>query len=255
MMIKYLQKYSIVLLLFFIETSFQQKTSSAKNTDATVRLIFINMVKNSQLVLNDSTYVNPFNETYTISKFRYYATNIVFENDKDGFKEENSYHLIDESKPASKTITVALPAGNYTAVQFLLGVDSLHNVSGAQSGDLDPDKDMFWTWNSGYVMAKIEGNSPASTIVNHKFEYHIGGYSGPNNVLKEIRLSFPVSGYKFKSGKSYSIFIMADINAWWQSVHDLKIAEHPAIATPGALAKEISDNYANMFHLDKIVSD
>ena len=53
-----------------------------------------------------------------------------------------------------------MPAGNYNSLSFLLGVDSMHNVSGAQTGALDPANDMFWTWNSGYVMAKMEGASP-----------------------------------------------------------------------------------------------
>ena len=60
-----------------------------------------------------------------------------------------------------RLLNLYLPEGDYTELQFLLGVDSLHNVSGAQTDDLDPAKDMFWTWNSGYVMAKMEGNSPA----------------------------------------------------------------------------------------------
>ncbi|HVZ95799.1 MAG TPA: MbnP family protein [Chitinophagaceae bacterium] len=254
-MIKFLKKYSAVLLLLLTATSFQKKLSSGIDDKATVRLIFSNVVKGHILVLNDSAYTNPFNESYTVSKFRYYVSNIFFEKDNDGFQQKDSYHLVDEGNQASKIISVGLPAGNYKSLQFLLGVDSLHNVSGAQSGDLDPDKDMFWTWNSGYVMAKLEGSSPASAIVNHKFEYHIGGFSGPDKVLKEIRLSLPGSSYEFRAGKSYTIFITADINEWWQSVHDLKIAEHPAIAAPGTWAKEISDNYAHMFHLDKIVAE
>ncbi len=75
---------------------------------------------------------------------------------------------------------------------FLLGVDSLHNVSGAQTDALDPAKDMFWTWNTGYVMAKLEGNSPSSALVNNKYEFHVGGFSGKYNVLKKIlNLLFP----------------------------------------------------------------
>jgi hypothetical protein len=38
---------------------------------------------------------------------------------------------------------------NITAIKFLLGVDSLKNVSGIQTGALDPAKGMFWTWNTG----------------------------------------------------------------------------------------------------------
>ena len=249
---KYLKYFSS--LLFFLITSFYPESFTKRNTTATVKLGFINVVKDKMLHLNDSTYVNPFYESYTVSKLRYYVSNIIFQNDKTEFKEDHSYHLIDEAELESKIIEIRLPPGNYDSMKFLLGVDSLHNVSGAQSGDLDPDKDMFWTWNSGYVMAKMEGNSPSSNLVNNKFEYHIGGFSGTNNVLKEIRLPVTVGKYQFESGKLYTIFIKADVNAWWQSAHGLKIAEHPAVTTPGALAKSISDNYANMFHIEKIIA-
>jgi hypothetical protein len=51
-----------------------------------------------------------------------------------------------------------------TGIRFLLGVDSARNVSGIQTGALDPARGMFWTWNSGYVMAKIEGSSPSAHV-------------------------------------------------------------------------------------------
>ncbi len=134
----------------------------------------------------------------------------------NSFKEKNSYHLIDESKEESQSFNFNIPAGKYNSLQFLLGVDSLHNVSGAQTDDLDPTKDMFWTWNSGYVMAKMEGNSSSSKLVNNKYEFHIGGYAGPFNVIKKIQLdSKDNKGFELKAGKITEIIINADINTWW----------------------------------------
>ena len=120
--------------------------------------------------------------------------------------EKNSFHLIDESVPESQSFSLSVPEGNYSSLNFLLGVDSLHNVSGAQTGELDPAKDMFWTWNSGYVMAKLEGNSPSSALVNHKYEFHIGGFSGKYNVLKNIELHFPENKtINFAAGQNIEI--------------------------------------------------
>ena len=238
------------LLIFF--SSFHAGEALSQSNSSSVKIIFINNVKGSKIVLNDSTYINPFGEKYTISKLRYYVTNISVQNDHENIKEQNSYHLIDESKAESQAVTLSIPEGNYSSLQFLLGVDSLHNVSGAQTDDLDPTKDMFWTWNTGYVMAKIEGNSPESKMVNNKFEFHIGSFCGTYNVLKEVQLKFPDKIY-FDADKTYSIIIAADINAWWQNPNDIKIAEHAVITTPGKLARDISDNYANMFHIEKII--
>lgn len=248
-------KYYWLLLpvLFAISSSFLQRKFEGENKDAAIKIIFINTVNRNKIVLNDSIYINPFGEKYNITKLRYYISNISIDNIYKNSVEINGYHLIDESKPESQIINLSLPEGNYNGIGFLIGVDSLHNVSGAQTDDLDPAKDMFWTWNSGYVMAKMEGNSPASKLVNNKFEYHIGGFSGPYNVLKKIHLNFTENSFHFNEGKSYTIIIDADINTWWQSVHNIKIAEHANITSPGANAKNMSDNYTNMFHLEKII--
>ncbi|MGH2648588.1 MAG: MbnP family protein, partial [Ginsengibacter sp.] len=243
------------MVSFCFFSSFHQQKIINKSGLAIIKITFRNNIKGSKIVFRDSTYTNPFNEKYTITKLRYYVTNLSVQKGPVSIKEENSYHLIDESIPESQTINFSVPAGEYDAINFLLGVDSLHNVSGAQTGDLDPTKDMFWTWNTGYVMAKLEGNSTSSKEVNNKFEFHIGGFSGPYNVLKQEHLNFPGNkSMNFSEDKTYEIIINADINTWWQNPHDIKISDHPVITTPGKNALAISDNYANMFRVEKIIS-
>ena len=245
----------MLIFLFAFSSSFQQKRTVDQSLSATIKLTFVNNIKGSRIVFSDSTYTNSFGEKYLITKLKYYVTNVSLQNGHTSIKENNSYHLIDESEKESQVINFSIPGGDYSSLQFLLGVDSLHNVSGAQTDDLDPAKGMFWTWNSGYVMAKLEGNSPNSTLVNNKFEFHIGGFSGLYNVLKQVRLDFPGKAFHVVPGKTYEIIINADINTWWQHPHDVKISEHASITTPGKYAKEISDNYVNMFHIEKITAE
>jgi hypothetical protein len=245
----------MLLFLFAFSSSPRQKKAGNQNEVTTVKLTFVNTVKGSKIVFNDSTYTNSFGEKYLITKLKYYVTNVSVQDGHHSIKEKNSYHLIDESITGSQVINFLIPGGDYTSLQFLLGVDSLHNVSGAQTDDLDPAKDMFWTWNTGYVMAKMEGNSPNSNVVNNKFEFHIGGFSGPYSVLKQVQLNFQGKIFHFVAGKTYEITISADVNTWWQHPHDIKISEHPVITSPGILAKEISDNYAGMFRIEKITSE
>lgn len=255
-MSKRIAKIYILACLMILVTSFRNENILRKNAVGEVKLTFINMIKNDKIVLHDSVYSNPFGEEYTINKFRYYISNISLNDVNKNFSQKNSFHLIDESLPESKSFTLSVPEGNYNSLSFLLGVDSLHNVSGAQSGALDPAKDMFWTWNSGYVMAKLEGNSPSSKLVNHKYEFHIGGYSGKYNVLKNIELHFPENKtINVVAGHTVEIEIVADVDTWWQNPNDIKIAERANIMTPGKNALAISDNYANMFHIQKIITE
>ncbi|MBL0054875.1 MAG: hypothetical protein IPP31_01550 [Chitinophagaceae bacterium] len=232
-----------------------QKTLEFDKT-GTVKVTFRNTVKGAPLALNTGIYTNPFSESYTVSKFKYYISNVGIDAVLGSFSEQQeSYHLIDAVNPASLSFSFPANIGVYQSVTFMLGVDSLRNVSGAQTGALDPTNDMFWTWNSGYIMAKFEGNSPASAQVNNKVEYHIGGFSGANSVLKTLTLLFP-SGKQMdiREGQMSEIFIDADFDQWWQNPNDLKITDNPVCTTPGALAKQIADNYSKMFTVTDVIN-
>ncbi len=239
-----------VVASFALITSFQNEKIFKKDGSARIKITFRNLINHEKISLGEASYANPFGEEYSITKLRYYVSNISLEKGNNSFSEKNSFHLIDESEKESQTFTFFVPEGNYSALNFLLGVDSLHNVSGVQAGALDPANDMFWTWNSGYVMFKMEGSSPASNLVNHKFEFHVGGFSGKYNVLKNILLPFPQT--RFLSNSTTEIIVEADIDKIWKDPHDIKISERPNIMSPGKFGAMMSDNYAKMFRIEKI---
>jgi hypothetical protein len=246
---------SALLVLGFVAAC-NDKDAPATEITGTVKLSFSNTVNGSPMVLTTQTYTNPTGENYTISKFKYYITNIEVSNGSAKAMEKDSYHLVDQSIASSQSFNISMGVNNYTTVSFLLGVDSTRNVSGAQTGALDPLNDMFWTWNSGYIMAKMEGNSPASTQPNNKVEYHIGGFSGANNVLKKITLTMPAGKtLDVRESKTSEIKITADFARWWQNPNSISIAALPVCTTPGAQAKQIADNYANMFTLTDVVNN
>ena len=165
--------------------------------------------------------------------------------------ERNEYHLIDAARPASQHVEFRVPSGSYDKLFFRLGVDSARNCSGAQSGDLDPMNDMFWTWNSGYVMSKLEGISTSSAAINQRMEYHIGGYKGKNKVIQQIRLSSK-SPINIIAGKTTEIIIETDLDKWWQADQPVTIHDSPICTTPGELAVKIAANYSNMFTIQSM---
>lgn len=248
---------AILILSILISglTGFGDTITGTEKTGS-VKISFINTVKGKPMELHSTEYKNPFDETYTITKFKYYISNVAFAFADGMYSEMDSYHLIDEGKPESLSFSFQVFENGYHSISFMLGVDSARNVSGAQTGALDPLNDMFWTWNSGYIMAKMEGNSPQSKVVNKKVEYHIGGFSGLNNVLKKLTLNFPEGMVlKIKEGKTSELVIEADFDKWWQQPTDLKIAEHPVCTTPGALAKKFADNYGKMFTIKQVINN
>lgn len=243
---------------FLILTVVAICNGSKGQQNAAIKISFINTVNAVPVVLDSTEYTNPFNEAYRIKKLKYYISNISFaaNNVNDSFAETESYHLIDEADSASLRFTIAAPANNYSSIAFTIGVDSIKNVSGAQSGALDPARGMFWTWNSGYIFFKLEGSSPASTIINNKVEYHIGGFAGINNALKKITLQMPAGKLlQLKAGKTSEIIIEAAIDKLWQSPNEIKIAATPVTMSPGVLAIKIADNYSKIFSIKNVLTN
>lgn len=221
-----------------------------------VQIVFNNLINNRSVVLYDSSYSNPFGETYMINKLKYYISNIAVYTDGKATKEKNSYHLINQNIERSCSFTISLTEHNYDSIQFLLGVDSTKNTSGAQTGALDPLNDMFWTWRTGYIMQKLEGTSPQSKVVNNKMEYHIGGFSGDNSVLNYITLHFPANKIlQVKKGKTSIIIINVEIDKFWNADIDIKISDTPVCSSPGLLAKQIAGNFCKLFTLADVINN
>lgn len=208
------------------------------------------------LAFDTVTYENFFNEPFTVKAFKFYIHGIELMN-TDSNKAvpiaNDQYYLIDFADTNSTQIKFSVSSYKYNRLAFTLGVDSALNVSGAQTGALDPAKGMFWTWNTGYIMAKLEGTSPVSTAPSHLFEYHIGGFKQAESVIKKITLSFPLGGgVDMKTGQTTTIHITADAYDWFHNPHDIRISDHPAVMTPGALSQQVAENYSKMFTVVEI---
>ena len=232
----------IFLLFFIISCSLSVKAQH------TITITFKNKVGDKTLN-TDSIYTNQFDETFKVRNCRYYISNIVFIDsiNKKTQVYNDEYFLIDEKDEVSKKITLNTSIQQITGIEFLLGVDSIKNVSGVQTGSLDPAKGMFWTWNTGYVMAKLEGTSPAANTPAHAFSYHIGGYKTGEDAARKIKLTLPGA---LAVNENKKIIVTADILKWFTGMHDIKITDAAFCHEPGKLAMQFADNYANMFNVE-----
>lgn len=241
------------LAIFFIgQNSLAQVPVSQKQEKGTVKFVFRNLINGRPVVLYDSTYTNRFDESYQLNKLKYYISNISVSNGIKSPLIKDNYHLINQQIDSSLSFFINIPTGHYESIHFLLGVDSTANESGAQTGALDPLNDMFWTWQSGYVMIKLEGTSPQSKAMNNKIEYHLGGYKGINSVLGTVRLPVQLN---VKEGKTTIIVINADINKFWNAITPIRITETSLCNTPGELAKQIAANCRQMFSIAEVINE
>ncbi len=243
---------------FFIAVSFLFfSTNKLFSTDLKVPLKnnavilrFENFVGMDSLKLDDVTYKNEIGQSYTVSKFKYYISNISLKTDAGKEFIVNRSYLIDEEETGAQTIELKdVPAQYYTSINFIIGVDSLHNCSGIQAGDLDPVKGMFWAWNTGYIFLKLEGKSPSSTTKGNIFEYHIGGFTKPNNCIRRIHLKIEKS-----VGENEIINVIqikTDIAEIFKNPNTIDFAK-TAIVTDAKYATDMANNYSDIFSIIEV---
>ncbi|WP_419802837.1 MbnP family protein [Mucilaginibacter sp.] len=220
-----------------------------------VAIHFKNMVDNKDLKLTDSIelYKNKNGDAFRLTTFKYYISNINLIK-KDGGKTAipDSYFLVNAADSATLDQQISgIPEGKYTGISFTIGVDSVRNFAGAQTGALDPAKGMFWSWNSGYIFLKLEGESPRSTAKKNRLTFHIGGAKNPDNTIRTFAQKFP-KVLKISDGKLPEMEIVANAAALFRGKTTIDFAKlNFTMGGPNSVV--VADNYANgLFKIVKI---
>lgn len=250
----------LAALVALIFTSCKKETNFDIQKTGAIKIKFDHIAHGKKLSLNTETYTNAANETYSVSMLKYYISNIKVTNIKGEtyvLPKKDSYFLIDQSKLESLKPSITIPEGEYTSLEFNVGIDSATNVSPLEGriGVLDiANNDMYWSWNSGYIFFKIEGSSESANSQDKKFRYHIGLYGGMNsptvNNNKIIKINLEAAGVaKVQQNLSADIHLMVDIGKIFNGPNPIKIAEHATVMTTGP-HQEIANNYASMFTHD-----
>lgn len=186
-------------------------------------------------------------DTITVTKFKYYVSNLRFE--KDGgeeWVEPESYRIVDVTDNALVALEIGnVPAGNYSSMSFIVGVDEERNYSGAQDGALSPTNGMFWDWNTGYIFLKVEGESPQ----HGGFQYHVGGFEGANNAIRTVSVSFS-NGLTVGDNTTSNVNMYVNTARVWHG--GLKVEDLGTFMMPDPRAVNIADNFQNAFLFDGV---
>ncbi len=246
----------------------ESPTDSAITGDLILKMD--NRVGIQELVLGKNAYTNAAGEEFTVSTFNYFISNVRVRNAAGEWltiPQDSSYFLVREAVPASQLLRLRnIPEGKYNAVSFVLGVDSLRSASpmSRRNGVLDPGgiaEGMYWTWNSGYIFLKLEGEAPSLPVeaqAGKAFWFHIGGFGGYNqptmNNLKTIQLVFdPGETVDVREGQSRpsSAHLLIDVLKIMDGPTRVALqANRSVMATP--FAKKIAENYVNMFSFSHV---
>lgn len=162
-------------------------TTGQPSTSATINLSFNNTVNGNAINMGQIAYKNAANNMYSVTTLKYYITNVslIDENNNEWFAK--NYNLIDQEVPAQNTFALKdVPKAKYKTIKFIVGVDSARNTSGVQDGFLDPSYGMIWTWNTGYIFFKHEGNFTNSSSSTQPLRLHLG--TNPGRTFVECAL-------------------------------------------------------------------
>ncbi len=240
-----------ILGLFMVSISFFS-CKKDEFSDANVTIDIEHTFDDASFALN-TNYVNGSGETIKFTKLKYYISNIqLLKSGNESWAETESYHLVDASNPSSISIVLSnVAGGEYTGIKFLIGVDSTRNVSGAQTGALDPANDMFWSWSTGYIFFKAEGTSPQSP--SNSFTYHIGGFTGPNKGLRWVTLNFGSTTLKVNSNNENMIHLKANLKKLFDgSNYTLSVANTNNVMMVSPVSANIANNYSEILSFDHI---
>lgn len=223
------------------------------NQFGTISIDFDNVIGANNLVLNTGSYINAAGDTFNVSKFIYYISNIkLIKTDGSKYTDKNSYYLINEAVSSSQSLSLdSIPVGDYNAIEFVIGVDSTRNVSGAQTGALDPSNDMFWTWNSGYIFLKLEGTSPSAT--SNDLTFHIGGFKSPNNTIRNISRSFPIN-LSVKGTAISKVKMKTDVLEMFTSPQNIAFSTFN-FTMGGPTSVTVANNYVDMITVKEIINN
>lgn len=156
------------------------------------------------------------NEVLTFTTLKFYVSNLKLK-DEDGnwWIQPESYFLVDAFSEARSSFTLTdVPTKRYVEMEYTIGVDSTRNVSGAQTGALEVSSGMFWSWNTGYIMIKAEG----SEVNEGTFSYHLGGFSGANNIVTSKTTDFNGTALQVQKDAIASVTMQANPARLWHTI-------------------------------------
>ncbi|MCU0450537.1 MAG: hypothetical protein MUC97_11965 [Bernardetiaceae bacterium] len=216
--------------------------NSSPDPEGQVELRLQLQVGGSPLNFNTARYQNAAGNSFTITDFRMYVSQVKLRNRATGqvYAEPESYHLVRRGDTeASYVLTLAgVPAGQYDELEFSIGVDPPRNKSTDQVGDLDPTNLMAWDWNTGYKFVLLEGRFFATEANPRGLVYHIGSDENYRTVRLPLGQGVQVTG-----GAASRIELVTNVLAMFNGPNRIDFAQHVNVMG-GPVATQVADNYA-----------
>ncbi len=233
-------RFSFFLFTFFSILPGCKKTDE-KETAWQVNISY--QVDSSPLQMNRMMYMCEAGYDYEVTKLNYYVSHFVFSKNDGSQYESDKVFYVNAANPTTNSLLFEnFPPGDYTAVDFYVGLDSSHNVTDGLAATLD-NINMGWPdeMGGGYHFMKLEGHYKDANGT-YGFAIHLG----KNKHLVPIHLSraLTVSG-----GHSSPLNLTMNINEWFKNpaVYDFNTDGNYSMNNDTAMQK-LCINGADIFN-------
>lgn len=232
-----------------------------------LKVEFENGFADNALILGNPTVATSTNEMLKISSIKYIVSNIVLTKE-DGtlftYPKAESYFIVDQGNPESLLLNLSnIPAANYKAIQFGIGVDKAQYELG-QSGIADfwvtaQNAGMTWSWASGFKFLAFEGTFKSPTVTTDtSFMIHTGK-TGTDYNYTEISLDLPTNAL-VRTTITPQIHLSTDLSQIIDGANKINLSEHNsmgmgAMIMGGSDLSLISSNLSSMFSVEHVHND
>jgi hypothetical protein len=195
------------------------------------------------LDIDGKRYINKAGEEFTIERFHFYLSNIKLIGEQESYVEKDSYHLIGTASKKGFTLK-NIPPEKYETLTMSIGVDSKANASIDNPGDLDPNNNMAWDWNTGYKFISLSGRYFPADHNQRGLVIHIG--TDPYYRTFDFDLSEIHGGEALKSSEAKELVFTVEIKEMFENPNTISFAEKTSWMFDKEVVKMV-DNYTNGF--------
>lgn len=166
-------------------------------------------VSGTPLIFDSLIYKNKAGEFYSVSNLEFFLSNLTLLNDVGNVILDNVDYLNASSSKFQSTSTIKVPFGHYKGIRLLIGLDSIHNVTGRIPHTIE-NENMAWPvpMGGGYHFMKFEGRFYDSGNISG-YAIHLG--RNVNLVKIEIPVNFDITY------SNHKMFLTMNINEWFEN--------------------------------------
>jgi hypothetical protein len=167
-------------------------------------------VDGSSFIFDSLIYQNNAGNNYSVYLLQYFLTQVSLIKADSSMVLISSCQYLDAALPSTNQFTVnGIPDGNYIGISFIIGVDSLHNLTGGLPNNAE-NNNMEWpdAMGGGYHFMKFEGH-----FLSHDTLYGFNMHLGQNGNQVPVKL-FDSMSFNH-SGMTYNMTM--NLNEWFRN--------------------------------------